>query len=859
MNIGPQPGPQRIFMETLADIAIFGGSAGSGKSFALLLEPLRHYDNPKFGAVVYRRNSTQIRNQGGLWQESMGLYTQFGAHPREAFLEWRFPSGMRVKFAHLEHDKTVYDWQGSQIPLLCVAKNTLILMADGSYVEIQNLKVGDLVQTLRGPKLITKIFPSRKEKCVLVKTYAKDGGYLGEQIHPYNHPILTSFGWFSYDDLKPLYGKDSFSIQSHDLDKSCSPEMRKSRMCAPSFSSTLMNQEHVARQVQSFQGNCGNVASVFSPKDGQNYNEAFDDERQEIQRPQELTVPVMLFLPYSHLMAPGAASKDDRIFSVVESRRTLLDILQQLKYCNYIIQVLFLHLRQLKFFADECIPESSYKEALGQFLASCKSLSGHTSIDGQLLFQDQFYGNLNSLLHEVQDVLVRLIPADYQDDYLLCSDLCDERLHLWLKSARLYLRQLNDAGEQAVQLSYKRDAILLAQEHIQTCHIEYAHPYTKEVRQSSSLVSFGTCDITPYGEHEVFDLSIEEENHYITINGLVNQNCFDELTHFTAHQFFYMLSRNRSMSGVPGYVRCTTNPDCSSFVRDLIDWWIGEDGFPIKERSGVLRWFIRRDDTLIWADSREELVKNYGEDELPKSLTFISALITDNPILMEKDPAYMANLRSLSRVERMRLLGGNWDVKEAAGMLFQKEWFEVIDTIPGGWISAIRCWDRAATKPSNSNKDPDWTRGLLLYRYPNNLFLIADLKSIRDTPGKVETLIKNVASHDSQAVRVMSQQDPGSAGVAEADNFKRMLAGFDVRTVTISKDKITRAKPVSAQAEAGNIKVLRAPWNNEFFDELENFPVGQHDDCVDVLSLGFNELCTGNSIMDVFHLMKAKP
>jgi predicted phage terminase large subunit-like protein len=105
----------------------------------------------------------------------------------------------------------------------------------------------------------------------------------------------------------------------------------------------------------------------------------------------------------------------------------------------------------------------------------------------------------------------------------------------------------------------------------------------------------------------------------------------------------------------------------------------------------------------------------------------------------------------------------------------------------------------------------------------------------------------------------MSQQDPGSAGVAEAMNFTRMLAGFDVRTVVISKDKITRAKPVSAQAEAGNISVLRAPWNEEFFQELENFPSkDSHDDICDTLSGAYNELCQGNSIMDVFHLMDAR-
>ena len=242
-----------------------------------------------------------------------------------------------------------------------------------------------------------------------------------------------------------------------------------------------------------------------------------------------------------------------------------------------------------------------------------------------------------------------------------------------------------------------------------------------------------------------------------------------------------MLSRNRSTSGVPGYVRATCNPDADSWVRKLIDWWVGPDGYIIKDRSGVLRWFIRIDNNIIWSDSRETLIKQYGPETMPKSLTFIESKIYDNRILLEMDPSYLANLKALSRVDRERLLGGNWNVRVTAGSLFQREWFPVLDSIPAGWVSAVRFWDRAATKPHETNKDPDWTRGLLLYKYRDNTFIVADLRSMRDTPGEVENLIKNVASHDSNRVKIMSQHDPGSAGVAEATYFTRMLAGFDVR------------------------------------------------------------------------------
>lgn len=443
VRIEPQRGPQTEFLSTTADIALYGGAAGGGKSFGLLLEPLRHYHNSKFGGVIFRRNTVQVRNEGGLWDESMNLYFPLKGHPREAFLEWNFPSGMRMKFAHLENEKTVYDWQGSQIP------------------------------------------------------------YIG----------------------------------------------------------------------------------------------------------------------------------------------------------------------------------------------------------------------------------------------------------------------------------------------------------------------------------------------------------FDELTHFTSNQFWYMLSRNRSTSGVAGYIRATCNPDADSWVRQLIDWYIGSDGTPIKERAGRIRWFIRIEDTIVWADDPKELIDRQSGSQ-PKSFTFIPSSIYDNKILMEKDPGYLSNLMALSRIERLRLLGGNWNVRATAGMYFQRDWFEIVDAIPPQ-SRVVRYWDRAATKPNETNPDPDWTAGLKLYELPNKTYVIGDVRRCRESPLKVEQIVKNTASYDGYLVPVYVEQDPGSSGIADADNYVRVLAGWDVRVRKPTKDKETRARPVSAQCEAGNIKVLRAPWNEAFFNELENFPEGAHDDQVDCLSGAFNELAQAPSILDV--------
>lgn len=327
---------------------------------------------------------------------------------------------------------------------------------------------------------------------------------------------------------------------------------------------------------------------------------------------------------------------------------------------------------------------------------------------------------------------------------------------------------------------------------------------------------------------------------------------FEEAVHFTEEQFFYMLSRNRSTCGIKPFIKMTCNPDADSWVRKLVDWWIDPNtGIAIPERSGVLRWFIKKDDSMIWADSPEELKFKYP-DSLPKSFTFISASIYDNKKLLDADPGYLSNLHALSRVERERLLNGNWNVKASAGLYFQKGYFEIVDAVPSN-RNAVRYWDRAATKKTETN-DPDFTVGIKLEKDINNILYITDMIRIQDSPLGVQNIIKNTAIQDGISVRIGIEEDPGQAGVADAEHLTRLLQGFNVKRNRVMKDKVTRASPVSAQAEAGNIKVKRAKWNDDFFKELENFPEGNHDDIVDALSGAF--LMINEDSYNIFNLAR---
>jgi predicted phage terminase large subunit-like protein len=309
---------------------------------------------------------------------------------------------------------------------------------------------------------------------------------------------------------------------------------------------------------------------------------------------------------------------------------------------------------------------------------------------------------------------------------------------------------------------------------------------------------------------------------------------FDEVTQFSESQFIFMLSRNRSMSGVKGYIRATCNPDPDSFVARMNEWYINEEGFPIPERQGIIRWFIRQGEDFVWGSDKTELeLANPGKKA--KSFTFIASSVYDNKILLDKDPSYLANLMALPPIEQARLLEGNWKIRPTAGSYFKKSMFEMIDPedLPAR-RQKVRYWDRAGTEKKSNNK-PDWTAGVLLSSH-NGTYYIEHVERFQKDASAVPELIKNIAKQDGHDTRVGIEQEPGASGKFEAQFYVKELAGYATEVLTPSADKVSRARPVASQAKAGNIKIVRGKWNADFLNELENFPIGAHDDQVDALS-----------------------
>ena len=121
------------------------------------------------------------------------------------------------------------------------------------------------------------------------------------------------------------------------------------------------------------------------------------------------------------------------------------------------------------------------------------------------------------------------------------------------------------------------------------------------------------------------------------------------------------------------------------------------------------------------------------------------------------------------------------------------------------------------------------------------------MASLRARPSEVEKLIVTTASQDGREVEVLLQHDPGGAGTTEVEFTVRALAGYRVHAERNTTSKETRAGGASTQAGAGNIRLLRGSWNEEFLAELENFPESKHDDIVDALAAAINRLADGCS------------
>lgn len=318
---------------------------------------------------------------------------------------------------------------------------------------------------------------------------------------------------------------------------------------------------------------------------------------------------------------------------------------------------------------------------------------------------------------------------------------------------------------------------------------------------------------------------------------------WDELTHFTRKQFLYMLSRSRSTCGISPYIRAGYNPVPSGdpvggWIHEFIEWYLDENlEYPDPLKAGIIRYFVVINDVIEWADGKQE-IENRFPGSFPLSFTFIPAYVTDNKILLEADPSYIAKLSALGSADQERLLKANHKIEDKIGGMFKREYFEIVPAVPSG-AQFVRYWDKAGTKD-----DGDHTAGILLAK-ANDTYYIVDYISGQWEAGEREGVIRQTAISDHQtygSVTIGHEQEPGSGGKESAQNTTRVtLAGFSSFADKVTGDKITRAEPMASQAIANNVKMVDAHWNRSLIDMFCRFPSKPRDG-VDAASGAFNKL-----------------
>ena len=373
----------------------------------------------------------------------------------------------------------------------------------------------------------------------------------------------------------------------------------------------------------------------------------------------------------------------------------------------------------------------------------------------------------------------------------------------------------------------------------------------KFIFPSGAEISFG-----------VFDSKEDKKNFDSSQFTMV---CFDEAQWQFMENVVYIMSRLRSESTIRSQLILTCNPLCDSYLHKWVEEHLDIDtGIPIPEKDGMKRYFVNDGNAVKFYHDKDLMLANhtYLKADQLLEVTYISAVVYDNPIGIQKNPQYLTFLQGLPRLEKQRLLYGSWTAREEASGFFKRDWVNMLVSAPTEACKRVRAWDLAGTLKSEANTDPDWSVGVLMARDRYGHYYIEDVQRFRERHHGVLQRILDTAKMDGYHVDVVIPADPNAAGKAYASTLIRELAeqGFYARSFATNQSKVLRFAPFASLAEGNNVSVVRAQWNDEYFQELEIFDGGRkhHDDQVDATSDAFKHLARSAQVLGNFSLPDMK-
>lgn len=184
---------------------------------------------------------------------------------------------------------------------------------------------------------------------------------------------------------------------------------------------------------------------------------------------------------------------------------------------------------------------------------------------------------------------------------------------------------------------------------------------------------------------------------------------------------------------------------------------------------------------------------------------------------------------------------------DPAGALFRREWFRVVDTAPEG-LWWVRYWDLAASTKSSA----DYTASVAVAMdHRDGCIYIRDMIRGRwEWPDARRVMVQTMQA-EPNGYHVVEKALHGLAALQELRR-EPGVSHVALRGVDVDRDKLTRALPWAARAEAGKVALVRGNWVGAFLDEAVQFPNGQHDDQIDAVSGALPLLARNNSALGAF-------
>ena len=765
------PGPQQAALASDADIVIFGGAKGGGKSWALLLAIIQYAQVPEFSAVIFRRTYGQLTMPGGLWPESFRLFPSVGGVVNLADFRWTFPSGATALFSHMEHPMDRFRWDGAQIPMIGWDQLE-------SFSEEQFWYLPSCNRAPRGG-----VRPWMFATCNPVPDTDGTGGWLHRLVQWWIDPA-------SGRAIPERSGETRWVIRRDDV-----LHWADSR---PGL---------VARHPERTPGG----ALIYEPKSITFIASQLEDNPTLTRNDPGYLSRIMLmpFVERERLLGnwnirPTAGSVFNRgWFAIVDAAPG--------------------DARRIRSWDKACLVAGTVIE----------------TVRGSIPIERVRPGDLVLTRRGFRRVL-RAWATGWRP--VIRLGLTNGQALIGTSDHRIWTEQ---RGWVPISAVLEGDYGL------------YLQVWGTGSNQTRTLLSLRACGTPEDQGSGTTKPSVGESE---TIHSIVRSGALD-------------MDRSRRDTSSTTWMETGTTTalrTSSASRRDSMSRRTWPHGTP-PERGASLSGSSRsrcaidvepRDigggsENKCGPITRRPVENNAGEISRAES-TGKGLRSSAGTIGAGGSFGSAAAARGATEVE---LAEGDF-IAPAAPMPFgeSENWSErVVALVYDLEIEGAHEFFANGVLVHNSTEGGGaYSAGVKMAR-ASGTYYVEDVVRGQWSPHQRNLVMRQVAEADGPEVAIHMEQEPGSGGKESALLSIRELAGYSVHAETVTGDKVTRAQGLSAQAEAGNVKLVRGEWNEAYLSELHGFPEGKYKDQIDSSSAAFNKLALSSGAPSISVLGQSAP